>query len=77
MISGRARPNEMELRSIAGSTHGMLVVAQRNSIALDDEYEYPDKTSDGYEALKRFYGKISKRHKRAYKGEQQIFQRLS
>ncbi|MBL7107415.1 MAG: hypothetical protein ISS77_07400 [Phycisphaerae bacterium] len=39
------------------------------SMALDDEDEYPDKTSDGYETLKHLYVKIHKLHKKAYKDE--------
>lgn len=38
-------------------------------MALDDENEYPDKSNDGYKALKRLYDKINLLHKKAYKDE--------
>mgnify|MGYP000535010238 CR=1 FL=1 len=36
------------------------------SMTLDDEDEYPDKTSDSYKALKRLYVKIHKLRQEAY-----------
>jgi len=38
-------------------------------MALDDEDEYPEKSSNGYKALKQLYDKISKLHKKAYENE--------
>lgn len=35
-------------------------------MALDDEKEYPDKSGDGYKALKRLYETINLLHKKAY-----------